>query len=118
MRTMVLAGQQVIEFGHMEQQQMRWLQQAQNTIAELQHDIDRLNNTIDPIHPLDEEEDLDMLIEDDGWEEVEVEPEEDVVPMEDNDDEPMSDIDSDHSDEQSSHRDQLVALDAFFCDLK
>ena len=59
-----------------------------------------------------------MLIEDDGWEEVEVEPEEDVVPMEDNDDEPMSDIDSDHSDEQSSHRDQLVALDAFFCDLK
>jgi len=40
-----------------------------------------------------------MLIEDDGWEEVEVEPEEDVVPMEDNDDEPMSDIDSDHADE-------------------
>ena len=40
-----------------------------------------------------------MLIEDDGWEEVEEELDEDVVPMEDNDDELMSDIDSDHSDE-------------------
>ena len=40
-----------------------------------------------------------MLIEGDGWEEVEEELDEDVVPMEDNDDELMSDIDSDHSDE-------------------
>jgi len=40
-----------------------------------------------------------MLIEDDGWEEVEVKLEEDVKPMEDNDDDPMSDIDGDHSDE-------------------
>ena len=40
-----------------------------------------------------------MLIEDDGWEKVEEEPEEDVVPAEDNDDEPMSDINSDHSNE-------------------
>ena len=42
-----------------------------------------------------------MLIEDDGWEDVEVKPEEDVVPMEDNDDDLMPDIDNDHSDEQS-----------------
>jgi len=40
-----------------------------------------------------------MLIEDDGWEEVEVKLEEDDKPMEDNDDDPMSDIDGDHSDE-------------------
>ena len=72
---------------------MRWLQQAQNTIAELQHDIDRLNNIINPIPPPDveEEEDPEILIED--------ELEEDVEPMEDNDDDPMSNINSDHSDE-------------------
>ena len=38
--------------------------------------------------------------------------------MEDSDDDPMSDIDSDHSDEQSSCSDQLVMLDVIFCDLK
>ena len=59
-----------------------------------------------------------MLIEDDGWEEVEEEPKQDVVPMEDNDDDPMSDIDSYHSDAQSSYSDQLITLDAIFCDLK
>ena len=59
-----------------------------------------------------------MLIEDDGWQEVEEEPDEDVVPVEDNDDDPMSDIDSNHSDEQSSYSDQLVTLDAIFCDLQ
>ena len=37
-----------------------------------------------------EEEDLDMLIEED-------EPEEDVEPMENSDDDPMFDIDNDHS---------------------
>ena len=115
---MVLTGHQAIEFGQREEYLCR-LQWAQNTIAELQHDVHRLNNIIDPIPPPDAEvEDLDMLIKDDGWEEVEEEPEEDVVPAEDNDDEPMSDINSDHSNEQSSYSDQLVALDAFFCDLK
>ena len=59
-----------------------------------------------------------MLIENDGWEEVEVEPEEDVKPMEDNDDDPMSNINSDHLDEQSSYSDQLVTLDVVVCDLK
>ena len=39
-----------------------------------------------------------MLIKEDGWEEVEEETDEGVVPMEDNDDDPMYDIDSDHSD--------------------
>ena len=39
-----------------------------------------------------------MLIEYDGWEQVEEEPDEDVVPVEDSDDDPMSNIDSDHLD--------------------
>ena len=59
-----------------------------------------------------------MLIEDDGWEEVDIDLEEDVEPMEENDDDPMSDIDSNHSDAQSSYSDQLIMLDAIFCDLK
>ena len=59
-----------------------------------------------------------MLIEDDGWEEIEVKLEGDVNPVEDNNDDPISDIDSDHSDEQSSCSDQLVTLDVIFCDLK
>ena len=58
-----------------------------------------------------------MLIEDDGWEKVEIGPEQDVEPMEDNDDDSMSNIDSDHSDEQSSCSDQLAMLDVIFCDL-
>ena len=92
-RTMVLAGRQAIEFDQMEQEYMRRLQHAQNTIVELQHDVHHLNNIINPIPPPDvvEEEDLEMLIEED-------EPDEDVKPMEDNDDEPMPNIDSDHSD--------------------
>ena len=39
-----------------------------------------------------------LIADDDGWEEVKVELEEDVEPVEDNDDDPMSDIDSYHSD--------------------
>ena len=97
---MVLASLQVVEFGQRDEEYLCWLRQAQNTITELQHDVHCLNNIIDPIPPPGaEEEDPDMLIEDDGWEEVEEELDEDVVSMEDNDDEPMSDIDSDHADE-------------------
>ena len=94
MRTVFQASQQAIEFDQVEQEYMRRLHHAQNTIVELQHDIHRLNNIINPIPPLDivEEEDPEMLIKED-------EPEEDVDPMEDSDDNPMSDIDSDHSDE-------------------
>ena len=80
---------------------MHRLQQTQNTITELQHDVDRLNNIINAIPPpiKVEEEDPEMFIADDSWEEVEIKIEEDVEPVEDNDDDPMSDIDSDHSDE-------------------
>lgn len=56
----------------------------------------RLNNQL---HPLLDEEDLEMLVEDEGWEEVEVTAkEEDIEPVEDDKDDAMSGIDSDHSD--------------------
>ena len=68
---------------------------------ELKHEVHQLNNQL---HLLLGKENLVMVIEDYGWEEVELvveedELEEDVKPVEDNDDDPMSDIDSDHSDE-------------------
>ena len=50
-----------------------------------------------------------MLVEDDGWEEEEVEP------VEDDEDDAISDLDSDQADEQSSFSDQLGVLDAIFC---
>jgi len=49
-----------------------------------------LNNQLHPI--LDEEdEDPEMLVEDDSWDEEEVEPE--------NDDDPISDLDNDHNED-------------------
>ena len=56
-----------------------------------------LNNQLHLI--LDEEEDPEMLVEDDGWEEEEIEP------VEDDEDDAMSGIDSDHADELSSFSD-------------
>ena len=47
-----------------------------------------LNNQLHPILD-EEEEDLEMMVEDDGWEEEEVE-------LEDEDD-PISDLDSEHT---------------------
>ena len=57
-------------------------------MVHLQHDVHFLNNQLHPI--LDEEEDPEMLVEDDGWdEEVELE----------NEDDPISDLDSDHNED-------------------
>jgi hypothetical protein len=39
-----------------------------------------------------------IVADDDGWEEVEIEPKEDVEPMDNDEANAMSDIDSDHSD--------------------
>ena len=59
-------------------------------VVDLQHEVHFLNNQLHPI--LDaEEEDLELLVEDDGWDEEEVELE--------NEDEPISDLDSDHNEE-------------------
>ena len=40
-------------------------------VVNLQHEVHFLNNQLHPI--LNEEEDLEMLVKDDGWEEEEVE---------------------------------------------
>ena len=55
-------------------------------VVDLQHEVHFLNNQLQSI--LNEEEDPEMLVEDDGWEEEEVE-------LEDEDD-PISDLDSEH----------------------
>ena len=56
-------------------------------VVDLQHEVHFLNNQLHPI--LDEEEDPKMLVEDDGWDEDKVELE--------NEDDPISDLDSDHN---------------------
>ena len=53
-------------------------------VVDLQHEVHYLNNQLHLI--LDEEEDPEMLVEDDSWEEEEVD-------LEDEDD-PISDLDS------------------------
>ena len=58
-------------------------------VVDLQHEVYFLNNQLHSI--LDEEEDLEMLVEDDGWEEEEVQ-------LEDEDD-PISDLDSEHAED-------------------
>jgi len=51
---------------------------------DLQHEVHYLNNQL---HPILDDKDPDMLVEDDGWDEEEVELE--------NKDDPISDLDSD-----------------------
>ena len=63
------------------------LAETQNMVVDLQHEVHFLNNQLHPILD-EEEEDLEMLVKDDGWEEEEVE-------LEDEDD-PISDLDSEH----------------------
>ena len=59
-------------------------------VVDLQHEVHYLNNQLHPL--LDEEkEDPEMLVEDDGWEEEEVD-------LEDEDD-AISDLDNEHAEE-------------------
>ena len=68
------------------------LAQAQNVVVDLQHEVHFLNNQLHPI--LDkEEEDPEMLVEDDGQDEEEVELK--------NEDDPISDLNSDHNEDQN-----------------
>ena len=63
---------------------------AQHVVMDLQHEVHYLNNQLHSL--LDGEEDgPEMLVEDDGWDEEEVEPE--------NEDDPISDLDSDHNED-------------------
>ena len=74
---MVLAWWLENDFHQRETKYQRQIQEHQNTILELQHDVHRLNNIINPIPPPvateEEEEDPEMFMEDDGWEEEEEE---------------------------------------------
>ena len=66
------------------------LAQAQLRVMDLQHEVHYLNNQLNPI--LDGEEDGPNMEEDEDEEEEEVEPEEGV--------DPISDLDSDHDEDQ------------------
>ena len=68
------------------------LARAQHVVMGFQHEVHNLNNQLHLILRK-EDEDLDMLVEDDGQDEKEVEPE--------NEDDPISDLDSDHNEDQS-----------------
>ena len=59
-------------------------------VVDLQHEVHFLNNQLHLILD-EEEEDPEMLVEDDGWEEEEVE-------LEDEDD-PISDLNSEHAED-------------------
>jgi len=65
------------------------LAHTQNMVVDLQHEVHFLNNQLHPILD-EEEEDPEMFVEDDGWEE------EEVVPVDEG--EVLSDLDSDHAD--------------------
>ena len=58
-------------------------------VVDIQHEVHDLNNQLHPI--LDEEEDPEMFVEDDGWEE------EEVVLEDEND--AISDLNSEHAEE-------------------
>ena len=59
-------------------------------VVDLQHEVHFLNNQLHPILN-EEEEDPEMLVEDNGWEDEE-------VGLEDEDD-PISDLDSEHTED-------------------
>ena len=85
---------------HVERDLRQQLAQAQHAVMDLQHEVHYLNNQL---HPILDDEDPDMLVEDDGWDEEEVEPE--------NEDDPISDLDSDHNEDQK----RLVASQSARC---
>ena len=90
---MFQATRQATEFDHREQELIR-------QIEELQLDVHRLNNMVNPILPPAPavEEDPNVLIaEDDAMEvDTEAEPKEEVKPFEDDHGDGVSDINSDH----------------------
>ena len=67
------------------------LAQTQNVVVDLHHEVHFLNNQLHSILD-EEEEDPEMLVEDDGWqEEVDLQDEDDAI----------SDLNSEHAEEQS-----------------
>ena len=86
-RTQALSAQQ----DRVERDLCQQLAQTQNMVVDLQHEVHFLNNQLHPILS-EEEENLEMLVKDDGWEkEVELEDE----------DNPIFDLDSEHAEDQN-----------------
>ena len=81
-----------IQLDHVKRDLRQLLAQTQNIVVDLQHEVHFLNNQLHPILD-DEEEDPEMLVEDDGWDEEEVEPEKE--------DDPISDLDNNHNEDQN-----------------
>ena len=81
-----------VQQDHVERDQCQQLAQTQNVVVDLQHEVHFLNNQLHPILN-EEEEDPEMLVEDDGWEDEEVELEDE--------DEVVSNLDSEHTEDQN-----------------
>ena len=79
-----------VQQDHVERDLRLQLAQTQNMVVDLQHEVHFLNNQLHPILN-EEEEDPEMLVEDDSWEEEEVE-------LEDEDD-PISDLYSEYAED-------------------
>ena len=79
-----------VQQDHVERDLRQQLAQGQNVVVDLQHEVHFLNNQLHPILD-EEEEDSEMLVEDDGWDEEEVDLE--------NEDDPISDLDIDHNED-------------------
>ena len=80
---MVLARELENDYHQREAEYQCQIQEHQNTIVELQHDVHRLNNIINPIRPpvaIVEEDPNVLVANDDGMEDVEEESEEEVKP--------------------------------------
>ena len=95
---MVLAGRLENDYCQREAECRCQIQEHQNNIVELQHDVHCLNNIINPIPPpvAVAEEDPNVLVaDDDGMEDVE-ESEEEVEPQEDYHGDYMFGVDNDH----------------------
>ena len=87
-RTCIMSAMQ----DHAKRDLHQQLTHAQHVVMDLHHEVHYLNNQLHSI--LDEEdEDIEILVEDDGWDEEEVEPE--------NEDDPISDLDSDLNEDQN-----------------
>ena len=78
---------------HVDRDLRQQLAQTHNLVVDLQDEVHFLNNQLHPILD-EEEEDPEMLVEDDGLEEEEVE-------LQDEDD-AISNLDSEHAEDQSS----------------
>ena len=105
---MFQATRQATEFDRREQELIR-------QIEELQLDVHRLNNMVNPIlppAPVVEEDPNVLIAEDDGMEvDTMEEPEdEEVEPFEDDNGDGVSDIDNNHPEEQLSYNIQLDVL--------